>query len=197
MGGTNAKIEEFPYYVSIRSSGGSPYCGGTILDKTHILTAAHCKVPSGDTVNYGSDIRGGNENVVTVSSSFKHADVKATNVWFMDYLIVTLSEPISLGAKAKIVELGSKSEYDSYVVTNKAECVVVGMGRSGEGGARSYEQTLQKSAQKHNSGMSSAYCGSFYGSLDPRVSQCFLTMGESKGASGCNGDSGGPYFCKM
>ena len=44
VGGSNVKsVEEYPEYVSLRSfSGGGAFCGGTVLDSTHILTAAHC-----------------------------------------------------------------------------------------------------------------------------------------------------------
>ena len=34
---------EFPEYVSLKTRGGFSYCGATILDSNHILTAAHCK----------------------------------------------------------------------------------------------------------------------------------------------------------
>ena len=61
VGGTDVKsTHEFPEYVSLRSfSGGGAFCGGTILDETHILTAAHCTDPkyikAGDIQREGSN----------------------------------------------------------------------------------------------------------------------------------------------
>lgn len=44
VGGNKAEPGEFPYQVrlNIRSRRGSSLCGGVIIDKRHMLTAAHC-----------------------------------------------------------------------------------------------------------------------------------------------------------
>lgn len=43
IGGEDAEIGEFPWQVGMRKSGSTDlYCGGTIINRYHILTAAHC-----------------------------------------------------------------------------------------------------------------------------------------------------------
>ncbi|KID95677.1 trypsin-like protease, partial [Metarhizium majus ARSEF 297] len=42
IGGEDAKDGEFPFIVSIISNRHHPFCGGSLLDSTTVLTAAHC-----------------------------------------------------------------------------------------------------------------------------------------------------------
>jgi secreted trypsin-like serine protease len=46
IGGSDAERGEFPWQVSIQEwqAGGTsaPFCGGAIIDPTHVVTAAHC-----------------------------------------------------------------------------------------------------------------------------------------------------------
>ena len=41
VGGINVDREKFPYYVLL-SNSGEPSCGGSIINKEWVLTAAHC-----------------------------------------------------------------------------------------------------------------------------------------------------------
>jgi trypsin len=42
VGGTAAALGEFPFIVSVQTSSGSHFCGGTLLNANTVLTAAHC-----------------------------------------------------------------------------------------------------------------------------------------------------------
>lgn len=41
VGGQNASFGQFPYHVSLQRNG-THQCGGSILNKYYVLTAAHC-----------------------------------------------------------------------------------------------------------------------------------------------------------
>lgn len=42
VGGWEARDGEFPWMVSLQDLSGHHFCGGAIVDKNWILTAAHC-----------------------------------------------------------------------------------------------------------------------------------------------------------
>lgn len=42
VGGSVAGLGEYPGKVSLQQRNGNHFCGGTIIDQTHVVTAAHC-----------------------------------------------------------------------------------------------------------------------------------------------------------
>lgn len=56
VGGEEAKAGDFPFIVSLQQSG-SHFCGGSLLDSTHVVTAGHCSVdqePSSVSIRAGT-----------------------------------------------------------------------------------------------------------------------------------------------
>ena len=41
LGGEDAEITDWPFMVSLQQST-EHFCGGVLIDSTHVLTAAHC-----------------------------------------------------------------------------------------------------------------------------------------------------------
>jgi secreted trypsin-like serine protease len=77
VGGQESSISQFPWQVFVlrydKVEGTETACGGSILDATHILTAAHCVDHAGNTTTYPAgevEVLAGASNVSGFSSSF-------------------------------------------------------------------------------------------------------------------------------
>lgn len=57
VGGTRAHLGEFPGKVSLQSRQGFHFCGGTLIDTQHVLTAAHCMTSNIGRVKSPSTVR--------------------------------------------------------------------------------------------------------------------------------------------
>lgn len=77
IGGSFARIEDFPHAVSIKFRG-KHICGGNIITNYHIITAASCL--SADHFVFYS-------NLEVLSGTSDQSDVNANNIRFVEYII--------------------------------------------------------------------------------------------------------------
>lgn len=173
VGGTEAPIGQYPWMASIQYSGGH-YCGGTVADSTHILTAAHCRVLPGDRVVVGKtrlSSQGGETR--TVVRAIRHADYNSsTNE--NDISLLTLDAPVSV----RPVEFGAAPQAGTVTA--------VGWGVLFEG-SQTVSDTLQHVdvAITDNETCNAAYGGGIVASM---------MCADEAGKSSCQGDSGGPIL---
>ncbi|XP_065158740.1 serine protease 55-like [Atheta coriaria] len=106
INGTQVTLGEFPYIVSIQIFGRHN-CDGSILDATHILTAAHC-VQGFEShefyIQYGVVDLKETRNKIKVSDRVYHAGFKRTYLFF-DIAILTLEKSIKFDVYAQPVQL--------------------------------------------------------------------------------------------
>jgi len=94
-GGTAVSIEQYPFAVALLEDG-SFFCGGVILDKISILTAAHCayQIPAqGITVRVGSTRHDSGGEVLSVANTYIHPLYRPETTDY-DVAILKLSSPI-------------------------------------------------------------------------------------------------------
>ncbi|KAB0792844.1 hypothetical protein PPYR_14803 [Photinus pyralis] len=180
VGGSDAPEGAYPYQVSLRRFG-SHSCGGSIVDATTVMTAAHCVTgakPSALRVVVGSNKLNSGGVSYEIESIRDH---KGFDSWRLtnDIAILKLKTPITFTDKVKTVDL--ETEY----LGAEVDCVLSGWGRLNYPG--SLPNNLQHIGLKT---ITSEDCAKLlnHSSVD-RTHICTLTK---SGEGACHGDSGGP-----
>ncbi|XP_022815846.1 proclotting enzyme-like isoform X2 [Spodoptera litura] len=203
VGGTEAKPGAWPWMAAIYLHGSKRrefWCGGTLVNKRHILTAAHCTRDSKQrpfparqfSVRLGDvDLAREDEpsRPVTLRVTAVRAHDQFSRVGFYnDIAVLVLSENVQ---KSKYVipiciprgEL-TRQTFDGAVAT------VVGWGTTRYGGGESSKQLEAKLPVWRNEDCNRAY-------FQP-ITDTFLCAGYARGGiDACQGDSGGPLMLQV
>ncbi|KAH9641867.1 hypothetical protein HF086_011617 [Spodoptera exigua] len=183
VGGNDTTIQTYPYQAYLLLYDGRDYyqCGGSIISRYYIVTAAHCLariqriyVRIGST-NSNS---GGLEYETAVFNSHPLYDDVTSDY---DVGIVTVAQGMSLdGTNARTIDLvGYGSD-----VTDGETVVVTGWGATSEGGSTS--ETLMVTSVP---AVERTRCNEILGGITTRMICAGFTEG---GRDTCQGDSGGP-----
>lgn len=191
VGGTDAQPGEFPWQVALVLDGypaaAGQFCGASIIDESHLLTAAHCLVATGPGDFY---VRAGQISLLgtvsvqnrSVSAVILHQEYDSFSQ-ANDIAVVRLQQPLDLsGPDAQSVELPDQNEFGfepGDILT------VTGWGDTSEGGTGS---TVLKKVNVPAINLNTCNSSLFYsGSVLPGM----LCAGIG-GRDSCQGDSGGP-----
>ncbi|WP_261817803.1 trypsin-like serine protease [Vibrio gallicus] len=204
VNGINVSIEDFPsfsslYFDQLDTSGlYQNYCGATILDAYHVLTAAHCV--EGDSYYYTYTsvapqvqnerqvLQEGAELVRASEFYYPDGFVDSEALsWPDDIAIIKLEQPLSVPPSAHVT-LATPSDIISYNVAG-IEMFTIGHGFTTD--SSDTTNTLQGVIQTllSNSSCRSADIGSRQLCLQGEVD-----FQSSLRNSTCGGDSGGPLY---
>jgi hypothetical protein len=213
VGGQAVDIADFPYQAALvqsaRSAVEGQYCGATIRDERHVVTAAHCVFdnqltaggeaidPSAVDVLVGAgtlsqESAGQRIDVfeVAVHPGYESASASA------DAAVLTLADPIALGPHAGPLEIMPSLEWSA--VAPGEPVVVSGWGAraappfpDGDADATDPADTLEAVEVPL---VGDAECAAAYAGMILRYDPTWLACaGEpSGGEDACQGDSGGP-----
>ncbi len=198
IGGAQAVVGRHRYAVSLQNDLGQHYCGGSLIAKDVILTAAHCHMGSmpfsvvlidEDDENDGSgwDVRDGTDGY----SMHPQYDQFTTD---NDFMLVFLKRP--LYGNVKLVKLNSNPNLPAIGRT------VTAMGW-GDTDARDDVVTLSDRLRVANVNViSNARCdtsrgtiGGWHESYEGQITKNMLCA-RAVGRDGCQGDSGGPLVLR-
>lgn len=219
VGGDGAPISRFPFQVALYDpAAGSPasgfFCGGVIVDATHVLTAAHCLAGGGHgrgNVAREVEVLAGSTSLaqpgpgsVGDPASSLSVDPRydpATNDY--DIGIVTLARPLWPGAGAPrangtnaiaplTVDEAAAAGYGQPDATPATVATVSGWGDTNPApsGAPSYPSALRAVSVPL---VPESLCQEEYASIEQTITPRMICAGSARPrADSCYGDSGGP-----
>ncbi|KAJ8967876.1 hypothetical protein NQ317_016088 [Molorchus minor] len=192
VGGHNADVNEWPWIAAL-FNGGRQFCGGSLIDNIHILSAAHCVAHMSSWDVARLTVRLGDHNIRT-NSEIKHIEKRVKRVvrhrgfdprtLYNDIAILTLDSAVDFSKQVRPVCLPSGSGGH----TGKTG-TVIGWGSLRESGPQ--PAILQ---EVNIPIWSNRDCKLKYGPAAPGgIVDHMLCAGQANRDS-CSGDSGGPLM---
>jgi secreted trypsin-like serine protease len=219
VGGSGASIASFPFQVALYDpQAGSPaagfFCGGVIIDSTHVVTAAHCITGGGGrqagssgevAVLAGSSTldppdQGSVRDPVQSSAFDSHYNPKSSDY---DIALLTLARPLWSGSTVPSVngvdtiaplplDPGKASAYANPNLTPAITATASGWGdvNPAPGHGVSYPTSLRAVRMPL---VSDSLCEEQYAAIEqPITSRMICAGGGRSHVDTCYGDSGGP-----
>uniref|UniRef100_A0A8C6FHG1 Peptidase S1 domain-containing protein n=1 Tax=Moschus moschiferus TaxID=68415 RepID=A0A8C6FHG1_MOSMO len=186
VNGEDAVPGSWPWQVSLQTSSGFHFCGGSLISEDWVVTAAHCGVRKGHLVVAGVSDQGSEEEagqVLRVAEVFEHPqwDPRAVR---NDVALLKLAAPARLSAAVAPVCLpGADASFPAGSL-----CAVTGWGKTRYNAFNTPDKLQQATLPI----LSNADCKEFWGS---KITDVMICAGAS-GISSCMGDSGGPLVCQ-
>ncbi|KAB0794376.1 hypothetical protein PPYR_11215 [Photinus pyralis] len=179
VGGVDTTIEDYPHQISLMYFT-SHICGGSIIARNLILTAAHCTYGQSARVlkvRYGSSVMDQGGKVVAVVQINDHPKYNPSNIDY-DVSVLKLAEDVVLSSNAQIIEMVSSNTQEGG-----RNAFVSGWGALYSGGPSPNQLQVVEVAEEDRAACNRAYGGKI---TDRMI--CFKNPGKDS----CQGDSGGP-----
>jgi len=190
VNGYEVKPHSIPYQVSIQDSTGYELCGGALLSKNTVVTAAHC-LSEIEPVRlvlvagaHNLDSAEGTQQKVPVKKVIQapHYDSSLVN----DLAIVKTSSDFNLNSAVQPINLPKTSD-----LFTDQKAVVSGWGIKDPADKNSYSPTLMAANVEVYPNQN---CVEAYG--EAYDTEAMLCAGSDKNVGFCQGDDGGPLTCE-
>ncbi|KAM3451671.1 hypothetical protein MY3296_005083 [Beauveria thailandica] len=192
VGGENVTEGEIKWIVSLRNEEGTPFCGGSLLDSTRVLTAAHCLKSKIVSVTAGTVDRGG-PSLPPDGDECERLKALPGGTEENDLAMLKLATPIDLTEYAGLPLVGGDAVVNSTAT-------VAGWGaqtpielRVGEDGKRKPVVGAETLSKVVLDIYAREVCAAKGKDQHITTNDTFICAG-GQGKNSCGGDSGGPLF---
>jgi trypsin len=188
IGGTEAPSNRYSFAVSLQD-GGDHFCGGSLITKNVVLTAAHCAGGSYKAALGRHDLRTQDGQVIAMKKEIKHPnyDDWTTN---NDFMLVVLSSPATLNSNVSLVQLNSDNS-----LPNVGDGVkVMGWGDIDITSASELSDVLMYTQVKVVSNSDCDASSDGQDEYKDQITPNMLCAEHAKERDSCQGDSGGPLI---
>jgi len=184
VGGVEAQEGRYPYLVSLTSDGSDHFCGGTLIAKDTVLTAAHCLGGTIIAMIGGYEIADGEGILVVDQVAHPSYDFGTDE---HDFALLFLEKSTTLDIS--LPRLNNNNDFPSSGFTTH----VMGWGVMDDG---SPADSLMRVALTviSNEECESADTGD--GNYNGRIYDDMICTDSSDGHDACQGDSGGPLIVR-
>ncbi|XP_068119031.1 granzyme A-like [Hyperolius riggenbachi] len=191
IGGSEAIPHSWPFiaYISTPGNHGAELCGGTLINRSWVLTAAHCPINSATTIKLGLHSRSKEDQYVqTFQVSKWRPHPHYNKVPFdNDVQLVQLSGKAKLTPGVKPLKLPTTfSDVEPGTI-----CESAGWGITSNDPNRRSDKLLEVNLPV----ISREACADMWGSHEI-TKNMMCTLDAIGGKTTCNGDSGGPLICQ-
>jgi hypothetical protein len=189
VGGTTTTIGAHPWQVSVQTTGGFHFCGGSILSESWILTANHCvegTLPSSIQVVAGTTkLSAASQGQTRRVSEIVRFPGYTSPEHGKDAALLHLAQPLALGANVAALPFATPDDVAAGATDAGHVATVSGWGTTSSGG-QSTPDTLRA---VNLALVSSSAAQAAYASENLTSDQL---AAAAPGKDSCQGDSGGP-----
>ncbi|UJR23669.1 hypothetical protein I4U23_026653 [Adineta vaga] len=186
VGGIEATPNSWPWIVSLQVR--DHFCGGTLIDTRHVLTAAHCLTSASSSqlrviagLHERSNKNNGRTQNIGVSRIFMHEQYNSVTQAH-DIAILRLAQPVQLNTYVSLICLPGPDPQESMSVT------AAGWGSTYKGSA------LPNALRQVTVKVTNAQAKAAYPAYFDVQRQIGASMPYVGGKDSCQGDSGGPLM---